>query len=137
MKNLATGLLILCAASITMAASTIDGKWISERQVGDSDGKTYGHTSTFTLKSDGSSVTGTVVATSEAPWMRATTGKAFDIEGGSVDGDKFTFKLVYRDERGERTSVYQGTFDGDQMKGVVKFRGIGQTWTFDATRAKP
>lgn len=137
MKTLAQRLLILCMASTAMLASNIDGKWISEREVGDSDGKTYRHTSTITLKSDGAALTGTLVATSEAPWMRPTTGKSFDIQDGKIEGDTFTFKLVYQDDRGQRTAVYQGTFEGDHMKGVVKFRGIGQHWDFEATRAKP
>jgi hypothetical protein len=134
MKNLANMLIILCAASLTTFASGIDGKWRSERQVGDADGKTYSHVSILNLKSEGSLLTGTVVWTSAAPWMRALDGKPFDIKDGKIDGEKFSFKIVHESERGERTSIYEGTVDGNRMKGIVKFRGIGQTWELDAQR---
>ena len=62
---------------------------------------------------------GTVVWTSPAPWMRALDGKPIDID---------------ESDSGERKSIYEGTINGDQMKGVVKFCGIGQKWEFDAQR---
>ena len=40
MKTLAATMLILCAASLTALAASIDGTWISEKEVGDADGKT-------------------------------------------------------------------------------------------------
>ena len=61
--------LVLCAASLTALAESIDGKWINEMQVGDADGKTYTLTSTFTLKNDAGVLTGTVLQVSGAPWM--------------------------------------------------------------------
>ena len=67
MKKSVMAVLIFCAASLTASARGIDGKWISEMQVGDADGKTYTHTSAFTLKNDGGLLTGTVVQTSAAP----------------------------------------------------------------------
>ena len=40
---------LLYVASLPVLAASIDGKWISERQVGAADGKTYAHTTIFTL----------------------------------------------------------------------------------------
>jgi hypothetical protein len=134
MMEFATITLILCTASFTAAAAGIDGKWISEREVGAADGKTYKHTSTITLKSEGDSLTGTVVQVSEAPWMAETTGRSFDIKDGKIDGDKFSFKVTTESKQGERTAVYEGTLADDHLKGIIKFRGIGQSWPLDARR---
>ena len=126
---------LLYVASLPVLAASIDGKWISERQVGAADGKTYAHTTIFTLKSDGESLTGTVVQTSAAPWMSESSGRSVDISDGKVDGDKFSFKLTMDTKQGQRTVVYEGTVEGDQLKGTMKFRGIGITQPFDAKRA--
>jgi hypothetical protein len=133
MKTLVMMTAILCAGSLT--AADINGKWICDKQVGDADGKTYSHQSIFTLKNDGGSLTGAVVQTSAAPWMRQMTGKSLEISDGNVDGDKFSFKVKIETDKGERTSVYEGTIDGDQLKGTLKFRGIGITEKFLARRA--
>ena len=136
MKTLAMTILVFCAASLTAFAAGIDGKWISEREVGDADGKTYAHTTTLTLKSENGLLTGTAVSVSAAPWMRENTGRSIDIKDGKIDGDKFSFKVTTENKQGERTAVYEGTVVGDRLKGVIKFRGIGQTWTLDAKRAE-
>ena len=136
MKTLAVTTVILCAAWLTALAASIDGTWISEKQVGDADGKTYAHQSTFALKNNDGVLTGTVVQTSAAPWMRELTGRSLEISDGKVDGEKFSFKLKIENKQGERISVYEGTIDGDQLKGTVKFRGIGITQPFDAKRTK-
>jgi len=134
MKTLATTILILFVVSLMAFAASIDGKWISETKVGDADGGTYTHTSTFTLKSDGEKLTGTVVQVSAAPWMRETTGKTFEIKDGKIEGDKFTFKVTRETKEGDRTAVYEGTVQGDQLKGTVKYRGIGITQPFEGKR---
>lgn len=136
MKLLALISIILCAASITAHAASIDGKWISEKNVGDADGKTYTHVSVFTLKNEGGVLTGTAVQTSQAPWMKELTGKSLEVIDGKVDGDKFVFKLKVESAKGERLSVYEGTIGDDQLKGTLKFRGIGITEPFEAKRAK-
>jgi len=134
MKNFAVTALVLCATSLAAAAG-IDGKWTSEMEVGDADGGTYAHVSTFVLKNDGGSLTGTVVQTSKAPWMNDLNGRSFDIRDGKVDGNKFSFKLTLQRKTGDRTAVYEGTVEGDYLKGIIKYRGIGQTRPFDAKRA--
>lgn len=128
-------LLILCAAAPAARAAGIDGKWISERQVGAADGKTYNHTTIITLKSDSGALTGTIVQTSEAPWMAQGNGRSSDISDGKIDGNKFSFKVKTESKQGEKTAVYEGVLEGDHLKGVIKFRGIGQTWELDAKRA--
>ena len=132
MKILGVGLLICCG--ISLYAANIDGKWISEMPVGDADGKTYTLTSTFDLKSNGTSLTGTVAQTSQAPWAKALNGKTFEISDGKIDGQKFSFKVTIETKTGSRTAIYDGTIDGDQLKGAIKYRGIGITRPFEAKR---
>jgi hypothetical protein len=134
MKTLILTTAILLATSLP--AADINGKWICDKQVGDADGKTYPHQSVFTLKNDSGVLTGSVVQTSTAPWMSQMTGKSLEISDGKVDGKKFSFKLKIETDKGERTSVYEGTIDGDRLKGTLKFRGIGITEQFLAERAK-
>src|SRR6266446_2176692 len=101
MKTLA----MMVLSAVLLTAASIDGKWISETKVGDADGGTYTHTSTFTLKSDGGVLTGTVVQVSGAPWMRERTGRLIEIRDGKIDGDKFSFKVTYELKDGEKTAV--------------------------------
>lgn len=135
MKRIAITALILCAASLSAVAAGIDGKWSNLREVGDADGKTYAHTTTIALKADGALLTGTIVQVSAAPWMAETNGRTIEIKDGKIDGDKFSFKVTTENKKGERTAIYEGTIEGDRLKGIIKFRGIGQTWPLDAKRA--
>ena len=82
-------------------------------------------TSTFVFKSDGGSLTGKVVQTSEASWMKEWTGKSVDISDGKMDGDRFSFSVKRETAQGERTAIYEVTIEGDELKGTTKFRGIG------------
>jgi hypothetical protein len=66
------------------------------------------------------------VQTSAAPWMSEANGRSVD---------KFSFKLTMDTKQGERTVVYEGTIEGDQLKGTMKFKGIGITQPFDAKRS--
>ena len=134
MKKIAMTTLVLCAVSLTALAADINGTWTSEMQVGDADGKTYSHVSTFTLKNEGGVLTGTLVQVSEAPWMKDMTGRTVEISDGKVEGDNYSFKVKMESKNGERTAVYEGRVEGDQLKGTIKYRGIGITRPFEAKR---
>ena len=136
MKRVAMIYLLLSAVVPLIFAGDISGKWVSEMQVGDADGKTYTHTSTFTLKNDGGLLTGRVIQTSAAPWMREMNGRTVEISDGMVEGDKFSFKVKLETSNGERTSIYEGTIGEDQLEGIIKYRGIGMTRPFHARRDK-
>jgi hypothetical protein len=129
--------LVLCANSLTVIAAGIDGKWTSERQVGDADGKTYSHTTIFTLRNDAGVLTGNLVQVSAAPWMKGMNGRSLEISDGKVEGDKFSFKVKLETNQGESTAIYEGTIEGDSLKGTTKFRGIGITQPFEAKRTDP
>jgi hypothetical protein len=135
MNHFAITALLVGTVSVTALAANIDGKWISEMQVGDADGKTYILTSTFVLKSDGTLLTGTVVQTSEAPWAKSLNGKTFEISDGKIEESKFSFKVTVETKTGERTAIYDGSIDGNQLTGTIKkYRGIGITRPFAAKR---
>lgn len=131
---------LFCVAALAASAADviadINGKWITERQVGDADGKSYSHTSTFTFKNVDGVLTGSVVQVSAAPWMKEMTGKTVEIQDGKVEGDKFSFKIKLETTRGDRTAIYEGTIEGDELKGTTKYRGIGITEAFHSKRAK-
>jgi hypothetical protein len=135
MKHAALIIVFAGAMALTAIAAGIDGKWISDMEVGDADGKTYNLRSTIVLKSDGSTLTGTITQTSEAPWARSLDGKTLEISDGKIDGEKFSFKLKVETKTGERTALYEGSIRGDELDGIIKYRGIGITRPFHAKRA--
>jgi hypothetical protein len=135
MKNTALITIVFSAMSLTAVAAGIDGKWISDMEVGDADGKTYNLRSTIVLKSDGTALTGTITQTSEAPWAQSLNGKTIEISDGRIDGEKFSFKLKMETKTGERTALYEGSLKNDELDGIIKYRGIGMTRPFHAKRA--
>jgi hypothetical protein len=125
MKKFAVTTVILCAASLTAFAASIDGKWTSETKFGE---RTIQNT--FNLKSDGDKLTGTIEM-SAGGQSRST-----DIKDGKVDGDKFKFSAVQRGKQGERTVVYEGTVEGSELKGTMKPEGMDQGRPFTAKKAE-
>jgi len=124
MKKFAITTLILCAASLSAFAASIDGKWNSEMKFGE---RTIQRT--FNLKSDGSTLTGTMEM-SAGGQSRST-----DIKNGKIDGNKFSFSLVQRGKQGERTVVYEGTVEGDELKGTMKPEGQDEGRPFTAKKS--
>jgi len=125
MRKFAITTLILCAASLTAFAAGIDGKWTSETKFGE---RTIQNT--FNLKSDGSTLTGTIES-SAGGQSRST-----DIKDGKLDGDKFKFSAVQRGKQGERTVVYEGNVEGNELKGTIKPEGMDQGRPFTAKKAE-
>jgi len=124
MKKFAITTLILCAASLSAFAASIDGKWNSEMKFGE---RTIQRT--FNLKSDGSTLMGTM-ETSAGGQSRST-----DIKNGKIDGNKFSFSLVQRGKQGERTVAYEGTVEGDELKGTMKPEGQDEGRPFTAKKS--
>ena len=125
MRKFAITTVILCAAALTAFAAGIDGKWTSETKFGE---RTIQNT--FNLKSDGSTLTGTIES-SAGGQSRST-----DIKDGKLDGDKFKFSAVQRGKQGERTVVYEGTVEGNELKGTIKPEGMDQGRPFTAKKAE-
>jgi hypothetical protein len=112
LKNLA--ILVICAAlvaAIALAAG-IDGKWYSEQKM-ERDGQSFVVKRTFDLKTQGDKLTGTVKVVfgdMEPPPM--------EIKDGKMDGNKFKFTTIANFNGNEMKSVYEGTVDGDTIKGT-------------------
>jgi hypothetical protein len=108
MKKFAVTPLILRAASLIAHAAGIDGKWISEIEAGDADGKTYTHTSTFNLKTERGSLVGMLVQVSAAPWMKQMNGRMLDISDGKLEGDSYSFKVKLETKQAKKPPTTKG-----------------------------
>jgi hypothetical protein len=110
-KYIAVGV-ALAASAIMLLAADIDGKWVNERQ-----GKNGPQTTTLTLKSDGSKLTGT---------MDNGRGGPTEIKEGTVNGANVSFKVV-RDFQGKSNEqTYKGTVAGSELKLTVEGGGGGK-----------
>jgi hypothetical protein len=121
------GLFFLLAG--TCPAADIDGKWVSERKM-ERDGQSFTIKQTFDLKGEGGKLTGaaTVVFGDQEPMKT-------DIKDGKLDGNKFSFATVISTPNGEFKTVYEGTVEGDTLKGTAAREG-GQSRPFEAKRSK-
>jgi hypothetical protein len=92
------------------------------------DGQSFTIIQTFDLKSDGSKLTGTVsmVFGDREP-------RKMDIQDGKIDGAKFTFATVMSTPNGEFKVAYEGTVEGDVLKGTSTREG-GEPRPFEAKR---
>ena len=130
-------LLLSVIPTVLPAAETnVTGKWTYEKEVGDADGKKYPHKTEMNLNQEGDSLTGTVVQTSDAPWMREITGRSIEITDGNVEGNKVSFRIQIVTSRNQRVSQYDGIVEDGHFTGILKFRGIGISETFDAKRSQ-
>lgn len=113
-------------AGIALAAS-IDGKWVSERKI-DREGQTFTITQTFDLKADGAKLTGTITVA-----FGDMEPRTVDIKDGKIDGNKFSFATTMSTPNGDVTIAYEGTVEGDVLKGTSTREG-GQARPFEAKR---
>jgi hypothetical protein len=127
--NLVVSVLLL---TTLVFAAGIDGKWTMERKMKTRDGEERTVKVTFNLKSDGGKITGTVVT------MFGEMERSADIKEGKIDGAKFMFVTVAETPMGEMKTTYEGTVEGDTLKGESKREG-GQkqmpSMPFEAKRA--
>jgi hypothetical protein len=107
------------ALSLGLAlAGGIDGKWVSERKMQTPNGEERVIKITMNLKADGANITGNVATPGRDGGERTV-----DIKEGKLDGNKFSFTTVMETPRGVIKSVYEGTMEGDTLKGAVKREG--------------
>lgn len=111
----------LLVAGIAFAAG-IDGKWLAERKMGDNTIKM-----TFDLKADGAKLTGSLSLDRPQGAVKA------DITDGKIDGNKFSFKVTMEGRNGMATTAYEGTMEGDALKGTSVREG-GDPRPFEAKR---
>jgi hypothetical protein len=127
MKVLTTILVSFFLLAGVALAAAIDGKWVSERKM-ERDGQSITITQTFDLKADGGKVTGTLtMAFGDMEPRKA------EIKDGKIDGNKFSFSTVMSTPNGEFKTVYEGTVEGDLLKGTAAREG-GQSRPFEAKK---
>jgi hypothetical protein len=103
MKNRVVWLSALVAgASLVALAAGIDGKWTADVQ-----GRNGTTTQTLTLKSGGTSLTGS---------LDAGRGMPTDISEGMINGNDVSFKVVREFNGNSITTTYKGTLSGDELK---------------------
>jgi hypothetical protein len=81
-------------------------------------------TQTLTIEQDGGAIKGTV---------KGERGPEANLEG-TVDGNKISFTVKRQTPRGEMTTAYTGTVDGDTIKGTMQMGEMNRNWS--ATRQK-
>jgi hypothetical protein len=120
MKTMLLALVAFFCLSIAAFAASVDGKWTAE--VPGRGGNTM--TMTFTFKTEGSTLTGTVAnQMGENP-----------IQNGKVDGDNISFEQVMNFNGNERRLTYKGTVKGDTIE-MTREGGRGPQ-TFTAKKAE-
>lgn len=115
--GLIAGLLSPGATAETRAAD-VTGTW---KQTFEREGRTF--ESTLNLKQDGEKLTGTI---------SGRQGRETEIENGKVEGNKVSFQVTRTFNENTFTQKYEGTLEGDTIKGKVEFQGRdGQTQSRD------
>jgi hypothetical protein len=106
MKKVVTlGALTALTCVLTLGAD-IDGKWTVQTQ-----GRNGAQTQTLTLKSDGSTLTGS---------LQGGRGGSVDITEGKIDGANVSFKVTRAGRNGgNQTTTYTGTLSDDDLKLTV------------------
>jgi hypothetical protein len=143
-KLLFVGTILLVVVCVAMAADAITGKWTME-QAGRGGGPP--RVTTFDLKVDGMTLTGTVAAPGgrgmgggggAAPGGAPPAPTPIAISNGKVNGSTITFDVV-RDMGGQSmTQKYEGKVDGDTIHFTITMPDMGNgptTRTGDAKRA--
>ncbi len=93
--------LLSCALAVAAFAADVTGKWTAETQ-----GPNGPRTTTFNLKADGSTLTGTVSG------RQADT----EISDGKVDGDTITFSVVREMQGNKIKMTYTGKVSGNEIQ---------------------
>jgi hypothetical protein len=108
--------LLACLIAVAAFAADVNGKWTAEMQ--GRDGQTM--TTTFNLKADGATLTGTVSGRmGETP-----------ITNGKIDGDTVSFDVVREFNGNSFTLHYKGTVSADTINFKVEGgRGPGREIT--------
>lgn len=126
MKKLTLMIAGLLITAVVSLAAGIDGKWSMEG-VANKNGK-KSPTLTLNLKADGAKLTGQVEG-------MGRKGAGVSIQDGKVDGNKFSFTTTVTTKKGDQKVVWEGTVDGDALKGTRMRDGGKRGQPFTAKRA--
>ena len=117
MKKYVISLMALLALTgLVLLAADVDGTWTMTK-----DGKNGPQTTTLTLASKGSALTGK---------FDGGRGGPVDISEGKVDGNSVEFKVTRDFGKGPNTQEYKGTVKGSELMLTTQGRGGPQELTF-------
>lgn len=121
-------LTVFLAAPAAVAAS-IDGKWVASMTMPGPGGVERTLEFTFDLKSEGEKLTGSVR-------MSGPRGeRTFEIMDGKFEGNKFSFATMQRWREGAQVKMlWQGTVEGDELRGEQRREGGERSFPFTARR---
>lgn len=118
---------LVLMASAAMAAG-LDGKWTAEVKVTSKKKGDSTQTVTFDLKTAGEKLEGSVSA--------GRKGAAVAIQEGKLEGSKFSFvTVVTSKKKGEQKMTWEGTLEGETLKGTRAAQGAKRGQEFTAKRA--
>ena len=117
---------ILLVLALGAFAADINGKWTFE-QAGRQGGNP--RTITLNLKSEGSTLTGTV----SGMMARGGGGGDMQISNGKVDGSNVSFETKMEYNGNTRVTKYEGTLSGDELKLKVTRETQNGPMTSDVT----
>jgi hypothetical protein len=115
---------LLVSAALTLAAG-IDGKWSME---GAANAKGKTQTLTLNLKADGDKLAGNIEG-------MGRKGAGVTVQDGKVDGNKFSFATTVTTKKGDQKVIWEGTVEGDAIKGTRMREGGKKGQPFTAKRA--
>jgi hypothetical protein len=133
-KVLFAGAILLAVVLVAVAADTITGKWVYQQPaMGGGGGGGGGGTPrmvTLDLKADGMNLTGTVLQPMGGRGGGGGGGGGTPpaptaISKGKVDGNNISFEVTRTTQNGDRTTKYEGTVSGDDLKLKVTAPGRG------------
>ena len=135
-KLLFAGTILLLAFCVAMAADAISGKWTMSQEARNGGPP---RVTTFDLKADGTTLTGTVTAPMGGRAGGAAAPTPIAISNGKVSGSTITFDVVRTFAGNPATTKYEGTVSGDtmHMKQTIDLGNGPQTVQVDAKRANP
>lgn len=116
MKKYLVSLTALLATGFMLLAADIDGTWTMTK-----DGKNGPQTTTLTLASKGTALTGK---------LDGGRGGPIDISEGKVEGSNVTFKVTRDFGKGPNTQEYKGMLKGGDLVLTTEGRGGPQEQVF-------
>jgi hypothetical protein len=126
MKLAALALLFIAWSA---AAANLDGRWAAEMAPGGKKATTAKSAAvTLDLKSQGSQLTGSVIAS------KGKHARPMAIQDGKIDGNRFTFATVQHVKKGDVKFTWQGTLNGEQISGTRNRDGAKRGVPFTAKR---
>jgi len=115
--------------ALAAGATGIDGAWVAESKVNNKKRGEMTLTTKLDLKASGEKLTGSVNTSARKKGVSA------EIMEGKIDGNQFSFTTVMKTRKGDRKMHWEGTLDGNELKGTCRNEKGKRSTSFTARRA--